>query len=65
VLVDTSDRQTAAVLAGRARRHDAVLERRLRALKVDLVDIDAASSYVEPLQKFFAERAGRIRRGIR
>jgi uncharacterized protein (DUF58 family) len=64
-LVDTSDRQTAAVLARRARHHDEILERRLRVLKVDLVDVDASRSYVEPLQKFFAERAGRIRRGTR
>ena len=64
-LVDTSDRQTAEVLAQRARQHDTILERRLRALKVDLVDIDASRSYVEPLQRFFVERAGRIRRGMR
>lgn len=64
-LVDTSSAATQELLRERVRRHDAVLDRRFRANSVDLVDVDVTRSYVEPLQQFFAERAGRVRRGRR
>jgi len=63
VLVDSSSPAVREALAARVRRHDTALERTLRRLSVDLVDIDATRSYVEPLQAFFARRTGRRRRG--
>jgi uncharacterized protein (DUF58 family) len=63
VLVDSSSPAIREALAERARRHDMALERTLRRLSVDLVDVDATRSYVEPLQAFFARRTGRRRRG--
>jgi uncharacterized protein (DUF58 family) len=60
-LVDTSAPPVRKALADSVRRHDLGLERTLRRLDVDLVDIDATGSYVEPLQAFFALRAGRRR----
>jgi uncharacterized protein (DUF58 family) len=63
VLVDSSSPAVREALAARVRRHDTALERTLRRLSVDLVDIDATRSYVEPLQAFFARRTGRWRRG--
>lgn len=62
LLVDTSDAATRQTVAARVQRHDAALEKLLQRLNVDLVDIDATRSYVEPLQAFFAQRAGRRRR---
>jgi len=64
-LVDTSSAATQDLLRERVRHHDMVLDRRFRAHSVDLVDVDVTRSYVEPLQQFFAERAGRVRRGRR
>ena len=64
-LVDTSSAATQELLCERVRHHDTVLDRRFRAHGVDLVDVDVTRSYVEPLQQFFAERAGRVRRGRR
>jgi uncharacterized protein (DUF58 family) len=61
-LTDCSDAVTRRALAERVRRHDTALEKMLQRLSVDLVDIDATRSYVEPLQLFFAQRSGRRRR---
>ena len=61
-LTDCSDAVTRRALAERVRRHDTALEKMLQRLNVDLVDIDATRSYVEPLQLFFAQRSGRRRR---
>ncbi len=61
-LVDTSSARTREVVGERARRHDRALERMLRSLRVDLVDIDATRSYVEPLQQFFSQRTESRRR---
>jgi len=59
LLVDTSSerarRETAAAVAAR----DAALERLLRRLRVDLVEIATDRSYVEPLQQFFVRRERR------
>jgi len=65
LLVDTSSAVVRTQLAERARRHDQRLERSLRQAGVDLVDVDATGSYVEPLHRFFAARAGRRRVGGR
>jgi len=62
ILVDTGSAAVRAQLQERAARHDSRLERQLRQAGVDLVDVDATGNYVEPLQRFFAVRAGRRRR---
>ncbi len=58
-LVDVGDGEVRAELTRRAADHDRRLERLLRAARVDLVDIDITSSYVEPLQQFFTMRSRR------
>ena len=63
VLMDTSAAVTAAGLRGRQQAHDAGLERTLASHGVDLVDIDATGSYVEPLRRFFLARERRRGRG--
>ncbi|MFO7653804.1 MAG: DUF58 domain-containing protein [Candidatus Krumholzibacteriia bacterium] len=65
VVVDASSAATRREVAERARAHDRRLERLLRSSGVDLVDVDATRSYVEPLQAFFTRRVGRGRRGGR
>lgn len=62
LLVDTSSPDTQQVVVERIRNHDAALEKMLQSLHIDLVDIDATRSYVEPLQTFFDRRAGNRRR---
>lgn len=58
-LVDTAPEPARRAVAAAAARHDEALERLLRRHRVDLVDVDATRSYVEPLQAFFARRAAR------
>jgi uncharacterized protein (DUF58 family) len=65
VMVDTSSDAVRRQLRERATRFDGDLERTLQAAGVDIVDIDATASYIEPLQRFFALRAGRLRGGRR
>ncbi len=62
LLVDTSSAATRRVLTERGRRRDEALERLLKSLRVDLVDIDTTRSYVEPLQEFFTGRGSRAGR---
>jgi uncharacterized protein (DUF58 family) len=62
LLVDTSSARTRQALVERATRHNQQLERLLRRLDVDHVDIDTTASYIEPLQAFFSLRTGRRRR---
>lgn len=62
LLVDTASAAVRAQLRERAGRHDRWLERELRLAGVDLVDVEATGSYVEPLHRFFATRQGRARR---
>jgi uncharacterized protein (DUF58 family) len=64
-VIDTGSAAVRAQLAERARRHDQRLETALRQAGVDLVDVDATGSYVEPLHRFFAARVGRRRAGSR
>ncbi len=61
-LVDLSRPAVAEAVAERVRRHDRELERLLKRLRVDLIDVDATGGYVEPLQAFFAGRGRRRRR---
>lgn len=65
ILVDTSAAAVRRQLRERAQRLDQELSRTFQSAGVDVVDIDARSSYVEPLQRFFAVRAGRLRGGRR
>jgi len=48
-------------LASAGQRRSVSLRRRLGRLDVDLIPINAAESYVEPLVEFFATRAKRLR----
>lgn len=57
-LVDTSSPATRRILTSRAATHDEELEHLLASRGVDLVDINTAESYVEPLRKFFLAREG-------
>lgn len=59
LLVDTGSPAVRQQLEERAARHDRKLERELQRSGVDLVDVDATGSYVEPLHHFFAARVGR------
>ncbi len=59
ILVDTGSAAVRDQLRERAQRHDRRLERTLRQSGVDLVDVDSTGSYVDPLHRFFAARAGR------
>ncbi|HPF70743.1 MAG TPA: DUF58 domain-containing protein [Candidatus Krumholzibacteria bacterium] len=66
VVVDTTSAAAQAAVRSRARLHDEHLERDLAGQGVDIVDIDATASYVEPLRRFFLAREGRRgRRGAR
>ena len=65
-VIDTSNRLTDRRLSGRAGVHDRTMEKLWASRGVDLVDIDATRSYVEPLRKFFLAREGRrARRSMR
>jgi uncharacterized protein (DUF58 family) len=65
-LLDTSSSAARQRLVQVAAQRDAGLERLLASRGVDLVDVDATQSYVEPLRKFFLAREGRRgRRGGR
>jgi uncharacterized protein (DUF58 family) len=59
LLVDTASAAVREQLRERAERHDRRLERAFRQAGVDLVDVDATGSYVDPLHRFFAARSGR------
>ncbi len=63
VMVDTGSPAQRRQLRERVARHDHRVDGMLREAAVDLVDVDVTGSYVEPLQRFFAARAGRRRRG--
>ncbi|MCP4574203.1 MAG: DUF58 domain-containing protein [bacterium] len=65
LLIDTSSRAATAELATRRAAHDGRLEQELASRGVDLVDVDATESYVEPLRRFFLAREGRRGRGRR
>jgi len=62
LLVDTAAAGTNQQLEVRLRAHDHQLERLFQSRGVDLVEIDATRSYVEPLRRFFLTREGRTGR---
>ncbi|MGD9547064.1 MAG: DUF58 domain-containing protein [Candidatus Krumholzibacteriia bacterium] len=61
MILDTSDPGLGAELSQAAAGHDRAQERVFLAHGVDLVDVDATASYVEPLRAFFLAREGRRR----
>jgi uncharacterized protein (DUF58 family) len=58
-MVDTSDVDFRQRFAERVERRRAELDRALRRSKVDVVDVETGRPYVEPLMRFFRERARR------
>lgn len=58
-LVDTSWPPLRRRLAARLAARDEYLSRLFQSRGVDLVDVDATGSYVEPLRRFFLAREGR------
>lgn len=58
-LVDTSWGPTRRRLGARVAARDEALSRLLQSRGVDLVEVDATGSYVEPLRRFFLAREGR------
>jgi hypothetical protein len=61
VTLDTGWRLPGRNLRIGAQRRGAEVKKRLARLGVDLVPINAAESYVEPLIRFFTARAKRLR----
>jgi len=61
VMVDTSDRDFRATFQQRAAHNRAALDRVFRQTKVDVIDIETGQQYVDPLMRFFKERARRFR----
>jgi uncharacterized protein (DUF58 family) len=61
-VVDTASAEFRAELAQAAAARRAALGDALRASGIDLIDLDATGSVVEPLLRFFRERARRSRR---
>jgi uncharacterized protein (DUF58 family) len=61
VTLDTGWREPQKSLLSAGQKRSAALRRRLGRLDVDLIPINAAHSYVEPLVEFFATRAKRLR----
>jgi uncharacterized protein (DUF58 family) len=61
-LLDTRSPRVREALAERATRRDAALASTLRSSGIDVVDIDAAGSVVDPLLGFFRMRERRQRR---
>ncbi|MBK7769856.1 MAG: DUF58 domain-containing protein [bacterium] len=59
LLIDTSSARVRRRLAAGAEAHDTALSKLFQSRGVDVVDIDATGSYVEPLRRFFLGREGR------
>jgi len=59
VVIDSDDARVRAALKDNVAGHDAAIERLWRRAGVDLVDVATDRTYVEPLTRFFAARAGR------
>ncbi len=62
LLVDTSQPALRQRLAARVAARDGFLAHLFQSRGVDVVDIDATGSYVEPLRRFFLAREGRYGR---
>jgi uncharacterized protein (DUF58 family) len=61
VMVNTSDRSFRAAFLQRAAQNKVVLDRIFKQTKVDVIDIETGQQYVDPLMRFFKERARRFR----
>ena len=61
MLVDTSDHATREAFASRAVEAREHRVRLFRSIGLDTIDITTASSYVEPLTRFFKARSAKIR----
>jgi len=61
VMVNTSDRDFRAAFQQRVAQSKVVLDRMFKQTKVDVIDIETGQQYVEPLMRFFKERARRFR----
>ncbi|UCG88656.1 MAG: DUF58 domain-containing protein [Gemmatimonadota bacterium] len=61
LLVNTSDRTFRTAFERYRAQSDAMLEGTFRTTKVDVIDIRTGEPYVDPLMRFFRERARRFR----
>jgi uncharacterized protein (DUF58 family) len=61
LLLNTSDREFRKVFEERVAQTGAAMDRMFRRTKVDVINVDTGQPYVEPLMKFFKERARRFR----
>jgi uncharacterized protein (DUF58 family) len=59
VVVNTSDESFRSAFAANVETRRSVLDRSLRKSKVDVIDIETGEPYVQPLMRFFQERARR------
>jgi len=64
LLVDTSRPEVRDALGANADRHDGLLMELLRRSRVDVIDVDITTSYVDPLRRFFTRRARRAGRPL-
>jgi uncharacterized protein (DUF58 family) len=61
VMVNTSDRNFRGAFQQRATQNKLVLDRMFKQTKVDVIDIETGQQYVNPLMRFFKQRARRFR----
>jgi len=61
VVIDSSDRRVRNSYAAERRFQREYLEKMFRKINLDYITINTAESYVEPLYKFFRQRAKRFR----
>ncbi|MBU1073665.1 DUF58 domain-containing protein, partial [bacterium] len=64
MLVDTSRVSVHDSLTASAARHDHALQDLFRRSRVDIIDVDITSSYVDPLRRFFMRRVRRAGRRL-
>ncbi len=60
VLIDTYDRSVRSTFAKSSRQENAGLATMLKSLNIDFIDIATDRPYVDPLVKFFRQRAKRL-----
>jgi uncharacterized protein (DUF58 family) len=61
VVVNTSDPKVQALFRREVRQRQETLNRLLRGIGIDRIDIRTDHNYVQPLIRFFEQRAGRLR----
>ncbi len=64
MLVDTSRASVRDSLMALAARHDRNLQEAFRRSRVDVIDVDITTSYVDPLRRFFTRRVRRAGRSL-